>query len=214
MDEVGEIPFELQSKLLRVLQSGEFERVGSEVTKKVEVRIIAATNRNLNKESQEGLFRQDLFYRLNVYPITIPPLRQRKDDIPTLVSHFVDKIGRKMGKKIKNISKEDLTKLQNYNWPGNVRELENVIERAIINSSHDTLRIDDEQLRSQFHFDGDISGISEDLKLSETQKAHIKKVLEECNWKINGENGAAKALGIPPSTLRSKMKKLNIVRPD
>jgi len=214
LDEVGEIPFELQSKLLRVLQSGEFERVGSEVTKKVEVRIIAATNRNLNKESQEGLFRQDLFYRLNVYPITIPPLRQRKDDIPTLVSHFVDNIGRKMGKKIKNISKEDLAKLQNYNWPGNVRELENVIERAIINSSHDTLRIDDEQLRSQFHFDGDISGISEDLKLSDTQKAHIKKVLEECNWKINGENGAAKALGIPPSTLRSKMKKLNIVRPD
>jgi chemotaxis protein methyltransferase CheR len=213
LDEVGEIPFELQAKLLRVLQSGEFERIGSENTKKVDVRIIAATNKDLDLEVQKGTFRQDLYYRLNVYPITIPPLRQREGDIPLLVRHFVDRIGKKMGKKIKEISKADLSKLSGYNWPGNVRELENIIERAIINSSGDILKIEDIQFASSLLQNHNIDPKTIDTNLSKTEKNHIISVLEGCNWKINGENGAAHKLGVPPSTLRSKMKKLNIVRP-
>jgi len=214
LDEIGEIPFELQAKLLRVIQSCEFERVGSEITKKVDVRIIAATNKDLDQESQKGFFRQDLYYRLNVYPITIPSLRQRKEDIPLLVRHFADKIGGKMGKKIEEISKGDLLKLSDYSWPGNVRELENIIERAIINSTGNVLIIEDRQIQSIKEQSQSVEKNGNGTNLSETERNHILNVLEGCNWKINGENGAAKKLGIPPSTLRSKMKKLNIVRPD
>jgi PAS domain S-box-containing protein len=214
LDEIGEIPFDLQAKLLRVIQSGEFERVGSEITKKVDVRIIAATNKDLDQESQKGAFRQDLFYRLNVYPITIPPLRHRKEDIPLLVHHFIDKIGRKMEKKIEEISKSDLLKLSDYAWPGNVRELENIIERAIINSTSNVLRIEDNKLKSAIEKNYITERNGNEANLSETERNHILNVLEGCNWKINGEDGAAQKLGIPPSTLRSKMKKLNIVRPD
>jgi transcriptional regulator with GAF, ATPase, and Fis domain len=214
LDEIGEIPFDLQAKLLRVIQSGEFERVGSEITKKVDVRIIAATNKDLDQESQKGAFRQDLFYRLNVYPITIPPLRHRKEDIPLLVHHFIDKIGRKMEKKIEEISKSDLLKLSDYAWPGNVRELENIIERAIINSTSNVLRIEDNKLKSAIEKNYITERNGHEANLSETERNHILNVLEGCNWKINGEDGAAQKLGIPPSTLRSKMKKLNIVRPD
>jgi len=214
LDEVGEIPYELQAKLLRIIQSGEFERVGNEVTKKVDVRIIAATNKDLGLESNKDTFRQDLYYRLNVYPITIPPLRHRKEDIPLLVRHFADTIGRKMGKKMKEISKADLSKLTDYNWPGNVRELENILERAIINSTGNVLKIEDTQLKpgvEQNHI-SDQNGNG--TNLFETERNHVLNVLEGCNWKINGKNGAAQKLGIPPSTLRSKMKKMNIPRPE
>jgi PAS domain S-box-containing protein len=214
LDEIGEIPFELQAKLLRVIQSGEFERVGSEITKKVDVRIIAATNKDLDQESQKHTFRQDLYYRLNVYPITIPALRQRKEDIPLLAYHFIGKIGRKMGKKIEEISKSDLIKLSDHSWPGNVRELENIIERAIINSTSNVLRIEDRLIHSIKEHSQSVERNGKEENLSETERIHILNVLEGCNWKINGEDGAAQKLGIPPSTLRSKMKKLNIVRPD
>ena len=214
LDEIGELPLDLQPKLLRVLQSGEFERIGSEKTKKVDVRVVAATNRDLQHESNIGQFRQDLFFRLNVYPITIPPLRQRKEDIPILIRHFTEKIGKKIGRRIKNISKADNMKLQEYDWPGNVRELENVLERAIISSEGDTIKLDDNQLKSSLsrHINGDPVANSI-TKLSDSQKTHIIKVLDDCDWKINGEEGAANKLGMPPSTLRSKMKKLNIKRP-
>lgn len=214
LDEIGELPTGLQAKLLRVLQTGEFERVGGEETKTVDVRIIAATNRNLQEEVQAGNFRQDLYFRINVYPITIPPLRSRKEDISTLVRHFSAKIGKKIGRVAKNISKADITKLQEYTWPGNVRELENVIERAIINSVGDTIKLDDAQLTSLSEDSKNKNGsdISE-VTLNATQKSHIVSILEACNWKINGDKGAAHKLGMPPSTLRSKMKKLGIERP-
>ena len=214
LDEIGELPLDLQPKLLRVLQSGEFERIGSEKTKKVDVRLVAATNRDLQHESNIGQFRQDLYFRLNVYPITIPPLRQRKEDIPIMIRHFTEKIGKKIGRRIKNISKADIMKLQEYDWPGNVRELENVLERAIISSEGDTIKLDDNQLKSSLsmHINGD-PVTSSITKLSDSQKSHIINVLDDCDWKINGEEGAANKLGMPPSTLRSKMKKLNIKRP-
>jgi len=213
LDEIGELPIDLQPKLLRVLQTGEFECIGSEKTTKVDVRIITATNRDLEKESNEGKFRKDLFFRLNVYPITIPPLRQRKEDISLLVKHFTNKIGQKVGKRIKHITKADIKMLQDYEWPGNIRELENIIERAIINSSGEKLEIDKSQLQTSFHRDQVKQGHKNMTSLKVTDKKHITSILESCNWKINGENGAAEKLGMPPSTLRSKMKKLNIERP-
>ncbi|MCK5703509.1 MAG: sigma-54-dependent Fis family transcriptional regulator, partial [Cyclobacteriaceae bacterium] len=186
----------------------------SEKTKKVDVRIVAATNRDLQHASNIGQFRQDLFFRLNVYPITIPPLRQRNEDIPILIRHFTKKIGRKIGRRLKQISKADIIKLQDYDWPGNVRELENVLERAIISSEGDTIKLDDNQLKSSLSKHIILDPIANSItKLSDSQKNHIIKVLEECDWKINGEEGAANKLGMPPSTLRSKMKKLGIVRP-
>jgi len=213
LDEIGELPIDLQPKLLRVLQTGEFERIGSEKTTKVDVRIITATNRDLEKESDEGKFRKDLYFRLNVYPITIPPLRQRKEDIPVLIRHFVNKIGQKVGKRIKQITKADIKMLQEYNWPGNIRELENIIERAIINSSEEKLEIDKSQLQSSLNKVRITQGQENTTSLLVTEKNHITDILESCDWKINGKNGAAEKLGMPPSTLRSKMKKLNISRP-
>ena len=213
LDEIGELPLELQPKLLRVLQTGEFERIGSEKTIKVDVRVVTATNRELEKESDKGNFRKDLFFRLNVYPITIPPLWQRKEDIPILIRHFVNKIGQKVGKRIKHISKADIKVLQDYDWPGNVRELENIIERAIINSTEEKLLIDQDQLKSSIRRDFQSSEIKTSNSFNETQKNLIISVLNECHWKINGEDGAAQKLGLPPSTLRSKMKKFHIERP-
>jgi formate hydrogenlyase transcriptional activator len=213
LDEIGELPLDLQPKLLRVLQTGEFERIGSEKTTKVDVRIITATNRDLEKESDEGKFRKDLFFRLNVYPITIPPLRQRKEDITLLVRHFTNKIGQKVGKRIKHISKADVKMLEDYSWPGNIRELENIIERAIINSSGEKLEIDKSQLRSSINRRQFEQGHENTTYLKVTEKNHIIEILQSCDWKINGKNGAAEKLGMPPSTLRSKMKKLNITRP-
>ena len=212
LDEIGELPGSLQAKLLRVLQSGEFERLGSEKTMNADVRVIAATNRVLLEEVQKGNFREDLYYRINVFPITIPPLRKRKEDIPELTDYFVNLFQKKYEKSVTRISKQSYEVLSKYNWPGNIRELQNVIERAIISSKGDTLRIG-ELLGSD-----SIAALTEQdtqervaaVKLNEVEKAHILKILGLCNWRIHGENGAAELLDINPSTLRSRMKKLDI----
>ena len=204
LDEIGELPLNLQAKLLRVLQDGEFERIGSTQTRKVDVRIIAATNKVLKKEIQEGKFRSDLYYRLSAYPITIPPLRERKDDIRLLVSYYVEKFSREMGKSIESISKSTIDKLVNYSWPGNVRELENVIERAVVISQGSKLNVVEE-----FHHDPIISDTIKSLE--ENEKSHIIKALEKTEGRIEGKAGAAALLGINPSTLRSRIKKLGII---
>ena len=210
LDEIGELPLELQSKLLRVLQDGEFERLGSPHTMKTDVRIIAASNRNLAEEIKNGRFRADLFYRLNVFPITIPPLRQRKEDIPLLVHHFVAKFNKKIGKKIETVPKETLNALQEYHWPGNVRELESVIERAVITSQGSALQVLD-------HFNTfrkTEEATEQEIKaLAELERDHILQVLQKTYWRIDGKSGAAHLLGLNPSTLRARMKKYGIVRP-
>lgn len=209
LDEIGELPLELQSKLLRVLQEGEFERLGSSRSIKVDVRIIAATNRNLKAEVQKGLFREDLWYRLDVFPITIQPLRQRKEDIPLLVNFFVDKFNRQLGKFVKTISPATLEALQKYDWPGNVRELANVVERAIISSQSNVLRLAE-------RVDGvaQRNGHSVALKsLEDVERHHILTVLEECNWRIQGPRGAANILKLNSSTLRTRISKLGISKP-
>ncbi|MBF0120347.1 MAG: sigma-54-dependent Fis family transcriptional regulator [Desulfobacterales bacterium] len=204
LDEIGELPFELQSKLLRVIQDGEFERLGGTKTIKTNARVIAATNRDLSDESNKGSFRKDLFFRLNVFPIIIPPLRERKDDIILLLNYFTQKFSKKIGKNIKKISKRISNKLENYTWPGNVRELENLIERAIIISNDDTLKI---ELPESNHI-----SLDKELKLEDVERKHIIKILNEKHWKIEGAGGTASTLGINPSTLRSRMKKLGIKR--
>ncbi|MEI6704529.1 MAG: sigma 54-interacting transcriptional regulator [Deltaproteobacteria bacterium] len=209
LDEIGEMPLELQCKLLRVIQDGEFERLGSPLTIKVDVRIIAASNRNLEEEIRNGRFREDLFYRLNVFPITIPPLRQRSEDIPLLVNHFVAKFNKKIGKNIATVSKETLNALQKYSWPGNVRELESVIERAEIISQGSSLQVFD-----RFETFSKAGEAAEgDVKvLSLLEQNHILQVLQKTGWRIDGTKGAALLLGINPSTLRSRMKKYGIIR--
>ena len=209
LDEIGELPLDLQSKLLRVLQSGEFERIGSSRTQKVDVRVIAATNRNLEENVRKGKFREDLFYRINVYPITIPPLCQREGDIPLLVNKFVNRYAKKMGKSVTKISARTMDKLVNYPWPGNVRELQNVIERAVITSRGPSLEVVDKLKSSETK---DITA-SENLTLEAVERDHITRVLQKCKWKVEGENGAAAILGLHPSTLRNRMRKLNISRP-
>ncbi|OGU08184.1 MAG: Fis family transcriptional regulator [Geobacteraceae bacterium GWC2_58_44] len=209
LDEIGEMPLELQCKLLRVIQDGEFERLGSSRTIKTDVRIIAATNRNLAEEIRGGKFREDLFYRLNVFPITMPPLRQRKEDIPLLVNHFVTKFNKKMGKKIESVSKDTLNALCGYHWPGNVRELESVIERAVITSQGASLQVLDrfESFRKEEHPEVD------DVKpLVDLEQDHILHVLKKTGWRIEGKNGAAGILGLNASTLRARMRKYGIVR--
>ena len=208
MDEIGELPLELQTKLLQVLEHGEFERLGSSRTIKVDVRVIAATNRDLDEEVRKGRFREDLFYRLNVFPITVPPLRQRAEDIPLLTRFFVEKASKRMGKSIEEISKRTARMLKNYSWPGNVRELENVIERAVINSSGSKLRLADDLA-------GPTGGrTSTALKsLQEIEKDHILQVLRRTHWRIDGAEGAAVILDLNPSTLRSRMRKLGINKP-
>lgn len=206
LDEVGELPIDMQPKLLRVLQSGEFERVGGQKTLKVDVRIIAATNRELAQEVTKSHFRDDLFYRLNVFPITIPPLRKRKDDLPLLINHFIHQEAKKYRKEIDQISRADLQRLTEYPWPGNIRELKNVIERSVIASEGNTLRLD-------WFFDEHDEAALPPSSLEDVDRQHILKVLESCHWKINGEHGAAEKLNMHPNTLRSRMKKLNIKRP-
>ena len=207
LDEIGELPLELQSKLLRVIQDGEFERLGSPRTIKVKVRIIAASNRNLEEEVKNGRFREDLFYRLNVFPITIPPLRQRAEDIPLLVKHFVGTFNKKMGKKIETVSKETMDVLQGYHWPGNVRELESVIERAVITSQGAALQVVDRF--DTFRKQGELAG--QDVKaLADLEQHHILQVLQKTGWRIEGKNGAAVLLGLNPSTLRARIRKHGI----
>ncbi len=213
LDEIGELPLELQSKLLRVLQDGEFERLGSSQTRRVDVRIIAATNRNLRVEVQNGLFRKDLWYRLNVFPITVPPLRQRKRDVASLVSFFVNRFNRKLGRIVNTIPPRTLQSLEDYAWPGNVRELANVVERAIINSDSTVLRLAD-KLEIGPQSAADDNGHAQRLAtLEHVERDHITSILNTCDWRIEGQGGAAEILGINSSTLRSRMTKLRIQRP-
>lgn len=205
LDEIGELPLELQVKLLRVIQEGEFERLGATKTLKVDVRIIAATNKNLNLEVEKGTFREDLWYRLNVFPITVPPLRQRKEDIPLLVEHFASKYAKKFGKTITSVSPRTIQTLQAHSWPGNVRELANVIERAVIHTKGPTL-----QVIERFEAVGDEPSPSKTLE--EVERDYITRTLENTGWRIEGRYGAAKILGLNPSTLRTRMLKLGIQR--
>jgi len=207
LDEIGELPLELQAKLLRVLQEGEFERLGGTIPIYVDVRVIAATNRDLENALKEGAFREDLYYRLNVFPIKIPPLRERKEDIPVLVNHFINKHGKKIGKKIESISPKLMRKFIDYDWPGNVRELENVIERAIIISPESSFKLEE-----SLHNDKENGNTSGFQSLEEIERKYILEVLESTNWRVSGPNGAAKILGLVPSTLQFRMKKLNIQR--
>jgi transcriptional regulator with GAF, ATPase, and Fis domain len=202
LDEIAELPLELQAKLLRVLQENTFERLGSPRTIQVQVRVIAATNRNIVEEVKKGNFRQDLFYRLNVFPITVPPLRERIEDIPLLVWTFVNEFCEKMGKQVHKIAKRDMEALQHYSWPGNIRELRNVIEHAVIVSSGGTL---------EMHLPQDVrKGISWARTLEDVECQHIMEVLRHTGGRIKGETGAARILGMIPSTLNSRIKKLGI----
>ena len=206
LDEIGEMPFGLQAKLLRVLQDGEFERLGGSRTIKVDVRVLAATNRELSKEVQEGRFREDLFYRLNVFPIILPPLRTRREDIPLLVRYFLNHCNKKMGKRVDTVPRETMKELTDYPWPGNIRELKNVIEQAVITTHDSTLRVD--LLRKMY------SSTHNVCRLEEVERDHILQVLKQNAWQIKGERGVAAILGLNPSTLRSRMKKLGITRPE
>jgi PAS domain S-box-containing protein len=208
LDEIGELPLEVQAKLLRVIQHNEFERLGSSHTIKVDVRIIATTNRDLEEEVRKGRFRQDLYYRLNVFPVTVPPLRQRKEDIPLMVQVFIERYSRKLGKQITSIQKETMKALQEYPWPGNVRELESIIERAVILCPGPVLQLTDKlEISSPL--------LSSTVRtLEETERNQILKILSETRWRIEGKDRAAAILGLHPSTLRARMHKLGIVRPE
>jgi formate hydrogenlyase transcriptional activator len=208
LDEIGEMPPELQAKLLRVLEEGEFERLGSPSTIKVDVRVIASTSRDLKAEIQDRRFREDLFYRLNVFPVSIPPLRMRRDDIPQLVRHFVDKYARKIGRKYETVPKNTMKVLQDHPWPGNVRELEHVIERAVITNPGPVLR-----LAERLETEAVEAGEKPLKRLKAMEREHIIKALQKTRWKIDGEGGAASLLGLHPSTLRFRIKKLGIERP-
>ena len=211
MDEVGELPLDTQVKLLRVLQEHEFERVGSTRPMKVDVRLIAATNRDLEKEVAEGRFRADLFYRLNVFPIRIPPLRERPGDIPLLVEYFLALFQRKMGRSLKGVDDRSMDQLRHYTWPGNIRELQNVLERACVLANGPIVSIG-ETLRSAPTTSGDGSpSIAPPVqKLEDSERAHIRRALAAANGRVHGPSGAAELLGINPSTLRSRMQKLGI----
>ena len=210
LDEIGDLALDLQAKLLRVLQHGEFERIGSTTTQKVDVRVLAATNRKLEKEVARGTFRSDLYYRLSVFPIELPPLRERRDDIPLLVWYFIAKSQRKLGKSITEVPKKAMDALTAYEWPGNIRELENVIERAVIVTAGAVLRVDESFVGAVAPARHTATGAK---RLDDVERAHILQVIEECGGHIKGRNNAAARLGLHPSTLRSRMKKLGIERP-
>ena len=208
LDEIGELPMDLQAKLLRVVEDGEFERLGSTDTIKVDTRIIVATNRNLEEEVRNGRFREDLWYRINIFPITMPPLRDRLDDIPLLVDFYLKKISKRLGKIIEIIPKSVMSALQNYHWPGNVRELQNVLERGVLNSPGPTLHLADD-LRRQPSMD--LTGSKKTLE--EIERDYIVRILEETQWKVGGKNSASEILGLNRSTLRARMRKLDIRKP-
>jgi formate hydrogenlyase transcriptional activator len=209
LDEIGDIPLELQPKLLRVLQEREFERLGSTRTRRVDVRVVAATHRDLEGMILEKQFRSDLYYRLNVVPISLPPLRERPEDIPPLVQHFVQQFARKVGKSIEMIPSGTMDALRQYPWPGNIRELENVIERAVILSSGPVLRISNRDLSTRI-----VSGRDADRSqtLEAVERNHILTTLKETRWILSGPSGAAARLGLNRSTLYFRMKKLGIAR--
>jgi formate hydrogenlyase transcriptional activator len=220
LDEIGEVPHDVQVKLLRVLQEREFERIGANQTIKTDVRVVAATNRDLQKAIAEGDFRADLFYRLNVFPITIPALRDRREDIPLLVQFFAQKYGPRVSRRIEAIDRDSMQHLVDYHWPGNIRELENIIERALILGSSPTLAIDPDVLAiattpgkpSTATAVAVEHAATSDSDLDSVQREHILKTLRRTNWVIEGARGAAKQLGINPATLRHRMKKLRICR--
>jgi transcriptional regulator with GAF, ATPase, and Fis domain len=209
LDEVGDIPTDTQAALLRVLQEREFERVGGGRTVSVDVRVVAATNRSLKAAVEAGTFRLDLFYRLNVFPVRIPSLRERKDDIPLLAKYFIERYARSSGKKIKNIDKRTLELLQAYDWPGNIRELQNVIERAVILCDGATISISESSMQRET-FETFRASAALDKTLIDTEKEMIKAALEECRGRVSGPSGAAEKLGIPRSTLESKIRSLHI----
>lgn len=211
LDEIGDVPAALQPKLLRVLQEQEFERLGSTHTRKMDVRLVAATNRDLTEMMKQGQFRSDLYYRLNVFPIRIPPLRERQDDIPLLVEYFIEKFARRMSKRIETVPPATMRKLIDWPWPGNVRELQNVIERAVILSKGFVLEIPLEELEQPqlpVVNDNNRTGTLEDF-----EREHIVRTLNDCGWVIGGPEGAAERLGLNRSTLNGRMRKLDIKRP-
>jgi formate hydrogenlyase transcriptional activator len=207
LDEVGDIPPALQPKLLRVLQEQEFERLGSTRTHQVDVRLVAATNRNLVDMVKRNEFRSDLYHRLNVFPIPLPPLRARREDIPALVEHFVETYARRMGKQIDQISPETMSQLTSYAWPGNIRELQNFIERSVLLSSGNVLRAPFASLEAVATTEA-----QEAVRLEEAERNHIRKILEQTRWVVSGPNGAAARLGIKRSTLYFRMQRLGISR--
>ncbi len=206
LDEIGELSLEAQSKLLRVLQEQEFERVGGSRTIKVDIRIIAATNRNLIAMVSEGKFRMDLYYRLNVFPIQVPALRERIEDLPILCDSIINQLNHKLKKQIRGVNKRSIQKLAKYSWPGNIRELQNILEREVILSTTSVLDI-----QQSFNELGN-AWASNKKTLAEIERAYILEILAACKWRIGGESGAAEVLGMPASTLRSRMKKLMIKR--
>ena len=210
LDEVGELSPELQAKLLRVLQDGTFQRVGGDRTLQVDVRVVAATNRNLSREVAAGRFREDLWYRLNVFPITVPPLRQRRDDIPLLARAFVERTSARLSRPALELPRSVVTELQAHDWPGNVRELQNVIEQAVLVSDGGSLRLPDRLVQGQPPAGTPVGGMK---TLEEMERSHILEVLQATGWKLEGREGAAAVLGLKPSTLRSRMLKLDIRRP-
>ena len=211
LDEVGDIPLELQAKLLRVLQEREFERLGSTRTQQVDVRVVAATHRDLKQMVAEGAFRSDLYYRLHVFPLSVPPLRDRREDIPLIVRHFVDKYSQRMNRHIETISSRAWEALINYAWPGNVRELQNFIERAVILSLGTSLRAPLEELTSQETLYRSQTQLS---TLEEMEREHVIRALKESNWVTGGPKGAAAKLGVKRTTLAYRIRKLGIpVRP-
>ena len=219
LDEIGELPLDLQGKLLRVLQEGEFEPVGSSHTTKVSVRVLAATNRDLQKEAQGGTFREDLYYRLNVFPIHLPPLRERGEDVVLLANTFVQHFSQRMGRAIAPLSPDALRRLTTYHWPGNVRELQNVIERAVITAQNGQLNLDraipddeDKPHSQNPRSTQEPSTIRTIQEIQDLERQNILMALEQGGWKVSGEKGAAKLLGINPSTLTSRMKALGITR--
>jgi len=216
LDEIGEIPPEVQVKLLRVLQEHEFERVGGHDTIKVDVRVIAATNRDLARAAAEGTYRADLYYRLNVFPVRLPPLRERPEDIPLLVHYFVGRYATKIGRRVARVPKDAMQRLVSYHWPGNVRELENVIERAVILSPGADLDVPAEVLAAGVGVQPaepvPITPVGAPAGLEAVERSHIVAVLKQTNWRVDGPRGAAGILGMHPSTLRSRMKKLGIRR--
>jgi formate hydrogenlyase transcriptional activator len=210
LDEVGDIPLELQSKLLRVLQEHEFERLGSTRTQQVDVRVIAATHRDLKQMVEEGTFRSDLYYRLHVFPVTVPPLRDRREDIPSIVRHFVNKYSQRMNRHIETISPRTMEVLKDYSWPGNVRELQNLIERAVILSPGTSLRVPLHEL-TQETVQSSPTHLS---TLAEMEREHVLRALKESNWVTGGPKGAAAKLGMKRTTLAYRIRKLGIpVRP-
>ena len=210
LDEVGELPTETQIALLRVLQEHEFERVGGTVSIQTNVRVIAATNRDLEAAITAGIFRSDLFYRLNVFPIEVPPLRERREDIPVLVEYLIDRYARKTGKSIRGVNKKSLELLQSYPWPGNIRELQNVIERSVILCDTENLSVDKSWLSWQPHAAAPKSALGLSRKPAAEEKEIIEAALRESGGRVSGPAGAAAKLGIPGSTLESKIRSLKI----